>query len=160
MVVWSASLQLVLSAVVPQALSVPSAPSPSPAPSIQRGPFCSCALAAGPRRTPLPHFPTCCFPRAPSPSGALGRGSGNHRRTHCNSLCPRPTAAFRWGLPDLPGKATWLPTSKACRRHGVRQKEHQLSGRSSQGQLFPPHPEALSSLFASLSLISPSIQWG
>lgn len=48
------------------------------------------------------------------------------------------------------------PLSSQLQRHkgdsGGRQKEHQLSGRPSQGQLFPPHPEALSSSFASLSL--------
>lgn len=34
LVVWSAPLQLVLSAVVPQALSAPSAPQPGPAPRV------------------------------------------------------------------------------------------------------------------------------
>lgn len=87
----------------------------------QRG--LSCSLCPDCWSTQAPVSPTCQHAAFLGTPGALEEllgccpSSGNHHRTRCNYLCPRPTAAYCPGLTDVPVKATsHLPTSKASRR--------------------------------------------
>lgn len=79
-------------------------------------------------------------------------GSGKHRSTQCNYLCPRHTAAYRLGLTDWPVKAAaQLPTSEASGSRGCRETRPS-SGPAFKHQLLPSHLRLGAACLASLTL--------